>query len=183
MESEKNSVLNQGLKFGLIMGFVQIAIILMLFIIDKNLLVDFKILALIIVINIVLMVWPVRNYKKMNEGQITFKDAFFICLIAIVGGTLVASVFNYILYNMIDTGLADFMKEQTIQKTVGFMEKMGTPQEDIEKAIAPLMEQDFKQTPSKIGGQFLQSILFGTIPALIIAAILRTKQKPVDDIQ
>jgi hypothetical protein len=183
MNTIQQSILNQGMRFGLIMGFVQVAATLLLYIINKNLLVDFKILALLMVINIALMVWPVRNFKRANNNTIDFKNAFFICLLTIAGGTLVGIVFNYVLYNIIDTGLADFIKERTIEKTVGFMERMGTSQEDIEKAIAPIEEQDFRMTPAKLGGQYIQAIIFGAIPALIIAAILRTKKKPLDEIQ
>lgn len=183
METEKTTIVNQGLKFGLIMGFVQIAITLVLYMVNKELLVDFKILLLLLVVSIALMVWPVRNYKKLNDDTITFRDAFLVCLIAIAGGSLLSTVFNYVLYNLIDPSLSEFIKERTIEKTVGFMEKMGTPQEDIERAVGPLLEQDFKMTPAKLGGQWFQSVLFGCIPALIIAAVLRTKTKPVDDIQ
>ncbi len=183
METEKQTIVNQGMKFGLIMGFIQIAITILLYTLDKNLLVDFKVLAVIMVINIALMVWPVRNYKKQNEGTITFKDAFMICLLTIVGGTLLSIVFSYFLYNLIDPTLADFIKERTLEKTAGMMESFGAPQEAIEKAITDIEKQDFQMTPSKLGGQFLQAVLFGCIPALIVAAIMRTKQKPVDDIQ
>ena len=179
----KPTIMNQGLKFGLINGFIQIAIYTILYIINKNLLVDFKVLLGILVISIALMVWPVRDYIKLIGGNITFKDAFFICLITIAGGSLLIIIFNYFLYNIIDPGLADFIKEQSIEKTVGFMERMGVPQDEIEKGIARIEEQDFKMTPSKLGAQFIQTVLFGCIPALIIAAILRTKKQPVDDIQ
>lgn len=183
MENDKPTIVNQGLKFGLIMGFIQIAIYTLLYIIDKELLVDFKLMIAILIINIVLMVWPVRDYKKQNGGTITFKDAFVICLLTIAGGSLLFIIFNYFLYNIIDPGLADFMKERSIEKTAAFMEKMGVSQDEIEKGIARIEDQDFKMSPTKLGAQYLQTVIFGCIPALIIAAILRTKTQPVDDIQ
>ncbi len=183
METEKTTIMNQGMKFGLITGFIQIAISLLLYAIDKNLLVDFKVLLAIMVINIVLMVWPVRNYKKQNGGTITFKDAFMICLLTIAGGTLLSLIFSFFLYNVIDPSLADFIKERTLEKTAAMMERFGAPQEAIEKGIADIEKQDFSMTPSKLSLNFLQAVLFGCIPSLIIAAIMRTKQKPVDDIQ
>jgi hypothetical protein len=183
MENDKPTLINQGLKFGLVMGFVQIAIYTLLYIIDKNLLVDFKVMLVILVINIVLMVWPVRNYKKMNGGTIQFKDAFVICLLTIAGGILLGTVFNYFLYNIIDPGLSDFIKERSIEKTAALMERFGASQDDIDKTIAEVEAKDFNMSPSKLGGQFFQGVLFGCIPALIIAAILRTKTKSVDEIQ
>jgi hypothetical protein len=119
----------------------------------------------------------------MNDGIITFKDAFLICFIAIAGGILLGTVFNYFLYNIIDPGLADFIKEKSIEKTAALMERFGASQDVIEKGLADVEKQDFHMTPSKLGVTFLQGSIFGAIPALIIAAIMRTKTKPVDDIQ
>jgi hypothetical protein len=183
MENEKPTLIHQGLKFGLILGFVQIATTTLLYVIDKNLLVNYKLMLLILVINVTLMVWPVRNYKKINEGTISFKDAFVICLLTVAGGLLLGTVFNYVLYNIVDTGLSDFIKDRSIEKTAALLERFGTPQEDIEKSIASIEAQDFNMSPSKLGGQLFQGVLLGSIPAIIIAAILRTKTKPVDDIQ
>lgn len=183
MDTQKPTLFHQGMKFGLILGFTQVVISLILYMIDKNLMVSFSVGAIMLIISIVLMVLPVRNYKSLNGGVIDFKEAFLICLITIAGGLLVTTVFNYLLYNVIDTGLADFIKEKSIEKTVALMEKLGSSQEDIEKGIAPLQAQDFSQSPARLGSQYFTSVLFGAIPALIIAAILRTKNKPVDDIQ
>lgn len=182
MEVQKPTLLQQGMKFGLILGFTQVVVYLLLYVIDKNLLVSFGVGAMIMVLSIILMVLPVRNYKSIT-GVITFKEAFVICLITIAGALLITTVFNYILYNIIDTTLAEFIKENVIGKTASMMEKFGAPQEEIEKQITKLQAEDYSQSPGRLGIQYMSGVLFGAIPALIIAAILRTKNKPVDDIQ
>ncbi|MES2559585.1 MAG: DUF4199 domain-containing protein [Bacteroidota bacterium] len=183
MDAQKPTLLHQGMKFGLILGFTQVVIYLLLYAIDKNLLVSFAVGGVMIVISIVLMVLPARNYKSLNGGSIDFKEAFLICLITFAGGALVTTVFNYVLYNLIDPSLSEFIKEKAIEKTVTLMEKFSSSQEDIEKAIAPLQEQDFSQSPARLGSQYISSVLFGAIPSLIIALIVRTKNKPLDEIQ
>jgi hypothetical protein len=183
MDTQKPTLLNQGMKYGLILGFAQVVVYLLLYAIDKNLLVSFWVGGIMMLLSIALMVLPVRNYKSINNGVIDFKEAFLICLITIAGGALITTVFNYILYNVIDPSLADFIKEKAIEKMATMMEKFGGSQEDIEKGIESIQKQDFSQSPSKLGSQYLSGVLFGSIPALIIAAILRTKNKPTDDIQ
>jgi hypothetical protein len=76
MENDKPTILNQGMKFGLILGLTQIAISLLLYLIDKTLLVSMWVGFTILVISIVLMVLPVKSFKKMQGGIITFKGCF-----------------------------------------------------------------------------------------------------------
>ena len=41
MDTQKPTLLNQGMKYGLILGFAQVVVYLLLYAIDKNLLVSF----------------------------------------------------------------------------------------------------------------------------------------------
>lgn len=178
----KASITQTALRYGLILGFTQVAITLLAYIINKELLVSFWYGSINLVINITILVIAVKQVKK-PDNFITFKDAFLICLISMIGAALLGNVFFYLLYNVIDPDLSNFMKEQTINKTVSMLEKLGSSEEDIAKAITPLEQQDFSQTPATLGKQFMWSALLSAIPASIIAAIMRTKQKPTDEIQ
>jgi hypothetical protein len=183
MDNDKPTIVNQGLKFGLILGFANIAIYLLIYIIDRQLLVSGWIGAFVLLVNVVLMIWPVKNYKNIQGGVITFRDAFLVCFITLAGASLLSSVFNFVLYNIIDPTLPEFIKEKTIETTVSLMEKFNAPQEELDKAVEKLQAEDFSQNPGRIGKQYFGAVLFQTIPALIIAAVMRTKTKPVDDIQ
>jgi tetrahydromethanopterin S-methyltransferase subunit G len=181
MENDKPTILNQGMKFGLILGLTQIAISLLLYLIDKTLLVSMWVGFTILVISIVLMVLPVKSFKKMQGGIITFKDAFLVCLATVICSLLITSIFNFVLYNVIDPTLADFIKQESIEKMASFMEKFGTPAEEIDKAITKIEAEDMSMSPARIGKSFIFGILFSAVVALIIAAIIRTKTQPVDD--
>jgi tetrahydromethanopterin S-methyltransferase subunit G len=85
------------------------------------------------------------------------------------------------LYNVIDPTLADFIKQESIEKMASFMEKFGTPAEEIDKAITKIEAEDMSMSPARIGKSFIFGILFSAVVALIIAAIIRTKTQPVDD--
>lgn len=178
----KPRISDLALRYGLILGFAQIAINLILYIIDKELMVSFWVGLLTLAVSIIIIVMPVRQFKRDN-GSILFKEAFLICLITMAGAGLISTVFNYVLYNIIDPDLSTFIKEQTIQKTVSVMEKFGASEEDIAKSIEGMNQQDFSFSAKRLGSQYLWAIVFSSIPALIIAAIMRTKQKPFDDTQ
>lgn len=178
----KSRISDLALRYGLILGFVHIAINLLMYMIDKELMVSFWPGLIILTISITIIVMPIKQYKHEN-GNLLFKEAFLIAMITMAGSGLIGTVFTYILHNFIDPELSGFIKEQTIQKTVTMLEKFGTSEEDIARTIEDMSKQDFGFSASRVGTQFLWAILFSTIPASIIAAIMRTKQKPFEDTQ
>jgi hypothetical protein len=180
METQKNRLIQHGLQWGLILALVNIAIQAISYMINKQWLVSFWLGGISLVINIILLIIPVIKYRKELGGYIDFKNAFFVCLLVYLGSSLISTVFQYVLYNIIDPELSTYVKEKVLESTSSMMEKFGTPQEDMEKALADIEKQDFSQTPAKLGKQFLWGILFGGIISLIIAAILR-KQPKIED--
>lgn len=180
-ETSEPTLLNHGLKFGLILGFAQVAVYLLLYIIDRSLLVSFIASMLQFVGSLLLIAWPMRSYKKLKNGLLSFRDGLVLGLLTITGGALVTVVFNYILYNLIDPGLGAFIKKSAIEKAVSMMEKLGATAEDIDKSIAPLMQQDFMMTPAKLPGLFFQTIMIYAIPVLIIAAVFKSAKRPSEE--
>jgi phosphatidylglycerophosphate synthase len=183
METNKPTIVNHGLKYGLILGFIQIAIMLLLYIVDKALMVKWWIAIVSLVLLIVMLVMAVKSYKKQQNNTINFKDAFVLTLIVGVSALILNLIFNYLLYNVIDPSLPEFIKQKAIENTMSMMEKFGADENAMNKALEQLETQDFSQGPSKLGMQLIWGVVFDAIFALIIAAIMRTKQKPVDDIQ
>jgi tetrahydromethanopterin S-methyltransferase subunit G len=177
METENKSNIEHALKWGLILGMANIFIYLIAYIIDKSILTQWWMGLASLAINITLMIIPVTSKRKELGGFITFKDAFLICFIVIAGGALLQSVFNYVLYNLIDPGLSEYVKEKAIESATSMMEKFGAPQEEMEKAIEKLQNEDFSQTPARIGKQYAFGLLFGAVLALIVAAIFKKQPK------
>jgi hypothetical protein len=180
MEDQTKAHLEHALKWGLILGMTNIVIYLLGYIVDKTMITHWWYGLISLAINITLMVVPVVSKRKELGGVISLRDAFLICFVVIAGGSLLQSIFNYILYNLIDPGLSDFIKQKTIENMTSMMERFGAPQESIDKALENIQNTDFSQTPARIGKQYFFMVLFGGFIALIVAAILKRKQKTTD---
>ncbi len=180
MENQSKANIEHALKWGLILGMVNIAIYLLCYVIDKNILTQWWLGVGTLVINITLMIIPVTTKRKELGGLISFKDAFIICFVVLAGGALLQSVFNYVLYNLIDPSLSNFIKEKTIETTANMMEKFGAPQEQIDKTLSDMQNQDMSQNPARIGQQYLVMLLINAVISSIIAAIFKKNPKVTD---
>lgn len=180
MEDQSRANFEHALKWGLILGMTDIILNLIVYIIDKSILTSMWFGGITFIINITLMIVPVTQRRKELGGFIDFKDAFLICFVVIAGGALLQNVYNYFLYNMIDQGLAEYIKQKSIESATSMMEKFGTPQEAMDKAIEDIQNTDFNQTPARIGKQYFLMLIFGGVIASIIAAIFRKSPKTTD---
>ena len=180
MEDQTKANFEHALKWGLILGMTDIIIYLLAYIIDKSVMASMTLGLAMWVINIILLIIPVTIKRKELGGLISFNDAFVICFVVFIGGALLQTIFNYILYNLIDPGLTEFIKQKTIETTTALMEKLGTPQESIDKAIDDIQSKDFSQTPARISAQFLFMLVYGGIISLIIGAIFKRTPKITD---
>jgi hypothetical protein len=180
MENTNTSTFQVALKWGLIIGLIDIVINLVAYLINRSLLVSFWLGGSVLVVNVVMMVIAVKNRKQQLDGQIQFGEAFLFTFVTALGALFLSLVYNYVLYNFIDTGLTDYIKEQAIEKAQAMMEKFNASAEDIDKAISKMQEEDMSQTPSKILIGMLWGSLFNAIPSLIIAAIFKTKKASAD---
>ena len=180
METQTKANVEHALKWGLILGMINIVVYLLVYLIAKDLIVNMWFGLSLLVANIFLLILPVTSKRKELGGLISFNDAFIICMLVFTGSALLQSIFNYVLYNLIDGGLSEFIKQKTIENTVSMMEKFGAPQDSIDKTLNDLQNQDFSQSPARIGKQFLVMIIMGGIISLILAAILKKTPKVTD---
>ncbi len=180
MENQQKANLEYALKWGLIYGMVNILIYLLAYLINKPMMVEWWFGLLSLALNITILSFALIGRRKELGGLISFGDAFLVCFVVIIGGGLLQSVFNYVLYNIIDPSLAEYIKTKAIESATAMMEKFGTPQESIEKAIGDIDKKDFSQTPARIGEQYFFTIIFGGVIALIMAAIFKKNKKIID---
>ncbi|MEZ0131134.1 DUF4199 domain-containing protein, partial [Flavobacterium sp. LBUM151] len=64
--------------------------------------------------------------KNLRTLAPQFKDAFTTYFIAAVTGILISTLFNILLFNVIDPGAKDTLSEIMIKYTVGMLQKFGT---------------------------------------------------------
>ena len=178
----RQTITQHGLKWGLIYGLAGIILYTLVYAINRGYLVSFGVGAFMLLVSILLLIYPIYLYRKENGGLLTFKDAFLLSILIFAGSSLLSTIYQFMLYNVIDPTLPEFIKNSTIEKTVAMMEKFGADQEAVDKTLEELNNQDFNFSGSRLGQSYLLGLLFGAFISLIVAAIFRKQPKPEDHI-
>ena len=163
-----------GITFGVIIGVVSALITTAIYTIDLNLFTSWWIGVLSILTYLVLGIVLLSKTKKELNNVFSFKDAFTTYFIAILIGILISTLFNIVLFNVIDPSAKDTLNELMIKYTVNMLQKFGTPASAINEAIAKLKENNPYSTFELIKGSVF-SIVFSSIFGLILAAFFKSK--------
>ena len=170
-------MLNYVLKWGLILSGINIALTMLAYLLNMELLVTWWYGLLIFVLNIVLIVFISLKFRNLNGGYLTFKEAFLVTFGTMAAAGFVAIFFNILLYHVIDPELPGILQEMVINKTVSMMEKFNVDESIIEQTMDE-MEAQSQFSLNKQLLSFIWVLLFDAVVALIIAAIIK-KNKPL----
>lgn len=163
-----------GINFGIILGLFSVLFTTAIYVIDLQLFTSWWIGIVAIVISIAIGVVLVSKTKKQLGGNITFKEAFTVYFIAAVIGSFISTVYNYVLFNFIDTQAKETIKEITLKYTQEMMEKFGTPAAAINETMQKMAETDNYSLGNLMFG-FAIGLIFQAIFGLILAAIFKSK--------
>lgn len=163
-----------GIQFGIITGVISILITTLVYIINLELFTSTWVGLLSIAIFIGIGVYLLSKTKKDLGGVFSFKDAFTTYFVSAVIGILISVAFNIVLFNLIDPGAKETIKELTIKYMAETMQKFGAPSSAIKEAIKGLETQDQFSIGNLLKGSVF-NILFSAIFGLILAAIFKSK--------
>ena len=85
------------------------------------------------------------------------------------------NLFTYILFVIIDPGMADLTKDVTIDRVISLMEWMGAPESTIDQTIDEMEKQDYTQTVGRTFMNTAVGMIIGFGFAVIISLILKKK--------
>ncbi|TDW47343.1 uncharacterized protein DUF4199 [Flavobacterium sp. 270] len=163
-----------GINYGVIIGITSAFVTASIYAIDLNLFVSWWVGLVGIVINLTIAIILLSKTKKELQGVFSFKDAFTTYFIAAVIGVLISTLFNILLFNVIDPAAKDTVSELMIRYTAGIMQKMGAPASVINENIAKMKLNNPFSTIELIKGCAF-SIIFCAIFGLILAAFFKSK--------
>ena len=163
-----------GITFGVLIGIVSSLITATIYAIDLNLFSSWWIGITSIIVYLILGIVLLSKTKKEVKTIFTFKDAFTTYFIAAVIGILISTLFNVLLFNVIDPSAKDTLLEITMKITANMMQKFGTPASVINEAISKLKETNPYSTIELLKGSIF-SIIFSSIFGLILAAFFKTR--------
>ncbi|RYY24449.1 MAG: DUF4199 domain-containing protein [Chitinophagaceae bacterium] len=165
---------NTALTYGLIGGIITIVYMLLLYI--GGLEVYTGILAFGgYLIPIVTAVLGGIKEKKLQGGYLSFKAALKTVFLIFIIISLLSSIFNHLLLNVIDVPFREALMQDAGVKMEKMMTKLGAPQDTIDKALNDLNNPD-NYSFGKIMLGFLWGAIVWFIVSLIIAAIIKKKR-------
>ncbi len=154
--TEKPTVFNTGLRYGLYLSLASIALTLVIAVAGGNpLQSDFKSWNTWVnfAISIAIIVMAHKYFKDNGDGFMSFGQGFGISFVAFMVSIVLGGVFTYVYANFIDTN----MMEELWNKTAEQMEEQGQSEEAIEMALN--MTKSFFWVFYVIGGAFGAAIM------------------------
>jgi len=172
--------LQHAVKFGLILGMVSAIVTLLLYVIDPTLMVNVWMLLLLLVF-IGLVIYGGISYRNEIGGYIDFGPAYIHGFTVLVVMGVIGLLMNLLMYNVVDTSLADTLTEASIEQTRGMMENFGAPEDAIDEALEKA-EADAAASFTNFGliKSFFISLIVYAVIALITALIVRRREKVSD---
>jgi|LauGreDrversion4_2_1035121.scaffolds.fasta_scaffold319974_1 hypothetical protein len=167
-------------QWGLPLGLLNAAIYGLVYALNTQLLVSLWLGLGLIVLNGGVFIWALVQTRKSLGGYAEFRDLWGVWLGAALGLVLVTTAFNALLYKVIDPTLSEQVQVMAQEKAVEMMESMGTPQEDVDKALARMEQQKGEDpfSPLRLLMSFFGSLLVHVVLGAIFAAIFK-KNKPL----
>jgi len=178
---EKNTIFNHSLKFGFIIGIVNIIIGVLAYMVGEGLMVKWWFGLLILAINIGLIIYAGIQYRSSIGGYMNFKTAFSVTFLTFLIAGIMGTLFNIILYQVIDPELPGRLTQAALEQTEQMMSNFGAPQERVDEQMA-LLEGRMADQFSLMGQlkTFGIGVIIYAVVALIIGAIIKKSEK-LDD--
>lgn len=165
-------------KWGLITGGLQIVFVAIPYLVDPALMIAWWNSLLSIGLLVALMVGASLQFREKEGGWMSYGSSVWVMLRVCMLGSLLSVAFMGLLYNVIDKGLAEQMKEITLQQTEEMLENFNVPSEQIDEQLESIEDRDFSQTPRALFTAWIISVVFGLFLALI-ASVFTRKNEPI----
>ena len=164
--SPLNALLKHASKHGFILGIIGIVLTVLVYVGDVAFFASLWLLVIMLVINLGYTIYAGINFRKEGDGLLSYKNAFLHSLVVFTVAAIVGRIFSIVLFNVIDTELAQTVTTISVEKWSEMMAGWGAPQADIDNAIAK-MEEDIPKGFTVVGQ--LTSIVW---PGLVISAVV-----------
>ncbi|QQX76557.1 MULTISPECIES: DUF4199 domain-containing protein [Aequorivita] len=174
METQPISIKKTAANYGLILGAVLALMTTLMYVLNPDLFTKWWVGIISFLIIIVTGIVSVAKAKGLLGGIMNFKQAFTVYFITVAIGLLISTVVGILIFNIIDPELAAFLQEKTLEMTAEFLQKLGTPQAEIDKQMEKMAEQDNFAIGTQLKN-YVFSLAFMSVIGLLVALIFKTK--------
>lgn len=179
---EQQTPFQAAIKPGLTMGLVALAVTYIAYFIDSSLLASAWFALVSLVIFFGLAIYFGKQYRSEIGGFMSFGTAFNFSFIAILISGIVTLIGQILLFHVIDPSLPQVLTDITFENSLKMMESFGQDPD----ALPPSALDEIRNSTAAsftLTGQlknFGFALIFYAIIALILAAILKKRDKSLD---
>jgi len=123
------------MRWGVILALATIFLTVIIYVLDYTVLVQFKLLLLFLVLFLGILIYAGINYRSSIGGYISYGDAFKHGFVLLVISGLIGTVFNVLLYNVIDPDLPAKLTDAAMENARQMMERFGAPPDGMDEAL------------------------------------------------
>lgn len=173
----KVNPVNEGLKYGAICGLLAVFLMYGSWAMGLNTFVTVSFWGNFVPYMIAILLYGGFQLRKQNDNLLPFAQALKFNFMSYVVIALIVATATYVLYNIIDKELTQKSMQVSLEKVRSMMEKMGSSEEDIDKAIKRTQDGAMDTGLGKI---FLGTGLFliwDFCKSLLMSLIIRREEK------
>jgi hypothetical protein len=176
-ETSQPTLVNHAIKFGGILAAISVVCVLLIYAIDYTIMAGFTFLLIILVVGIGFTIYAGINYRASIGGYIPYSKAYLHGFMILAISGIISTLFNIVLYKVIDPDLAQNLTEAIITNTEATMARFGAPQESIDEAIDKMrVEMPENFTVMGLLWGYCKALIWYAILALITALVVRKNQ-------
>lgn len=172
---------NHAIKSGLIVGVISVVITLLLYIIDPSMLASMWVGLFIFALLLVLVSYFGRQHRGEIGGFMSFGMAWGYSMQLFVIAGIIGTIFNILLYNVIDPELPGIVADKAVENAESMMGRFGMPEDQMEEALDKTRNdtiERFTVVGSLTG--YLWSLIFYAILSLITGLIIKKNEPELE---
>jgi hypothetical protein len=178
---EKKSPIQHALKWGLIVGVIGAILTLLLYVMGPEYMVKWWVGLISLALFIGLVIYGGITYRNEIGGYMDFGPAFMHGFITLAIAGIVGTIFNLVLYTVVDPNLPEALTEATVEQAMSMAEGFGAPAEALEEAAENARTQAEGQfSATGLVKQYFIGLIIYAVLALITGLIVRRKEKVSD---
>lgn len=179
-ESPQVSIYTHAAKFGAILAAISIVCVILFYVVDLSMLGNWKFLLLAIVLGIGITIYGGIKYRGEVGGYLPYGKAWVHGFVVFAVSGAISTVFNIVLYTVIDPDLPAKLTEVIIENTSAMLRNFGTPESTID-TTAEAMRAEMANQFTAVGllWAYVKNFIWIAIIALITALFVR-KNEPIE---
>ncbi len=175
----KESILRYGVTAGVIISMYMA----LLYAAGMDILANWWFSVLVYPISIGLICYFTIQLRNSHELEaFRYRQTFIALLSMFMIATLVSTLWNILLFNVVDKTLAKELSERILKQTAETMENWGAPEASIKETLKEMRDlpTQFKPMPQLIA--WLKGGLFMAIISAICASFIKRKEQPFNSL-